>query len=265
MPDDLDAQNAAEQAEKIVAERTKRAYAEYAERDLEPYLALIVAGMLRATNLVKRAIELNDEASDEVLRAVVVLMHAYLEDFLRTLALILLPIAGEDALNDVPLAGLNKTGRAEKFFLGKLVRHREKGVDDLIKESVAEHLERSTFNSVTEVMAFLDGLGLQLPRQDENMRAVLRISVEEESKVPSALEAMMQRRHYIVHRADKAKHGSGLQSIDANDVLDWLRAATYFMTILAKTSFFRQHPVKEFAKRTMEEWKPETEHPEHSE
>ena len=60
----------------------------------------------------------------------------------------LLPIANEDAPNDVPLVG--GSGRSEKFQLGKLARHRGKKIDDVIRESVAAYMERYTFNNVLQ-------------------------------------------------------------------------------------------------------------------
>jgi hypothetical protein len=93
-----------------------------AKTDFEPYVNLIGESLGRCWKLVT-ASEADNEMSHEILRAVVVLNHAYLEDFMRTLALAFLPTANENALDRVPLAGLGQVDRAEKFFLGKLARH----------------------------------------------------------------------------------------------------------------------------------------------
>jgi len=60
---------------------------DYVERDFKPYLDLIAKSMDRALKLVNMAQSGQGEASSDILRAVVVLNHAYLEDFLRTLGL----------------------------------------------------------------------------------------------------------------------------------------------------------------------------------
>jgi hypothetical protein len=232
------------------AEQIATIVAKYVEQDLKPYLDLIVKGMRRALKLVNKAIDPKDETSDDIYRAVVVLNHAYLEDFLRTLALAFLPMSDEEALDDVPLSGLGRGGRAEKFLLGKLAQHRGKSIDDLIRESVSEHLERSTFNNVTEIMSFLESVGLQVPQENEYLNSIL--SIVEPQSVLSQLEAMMQRRHHIVHRADKARNGDGLEPIDPRDVVKWLTATIYFMGNVAHTSFLKQHPSEELAKELRE-------------
>src|SRR5712671_285987 len=63
------------------------------------------------------------------LRASVVLMHATLEDGLRSLLRFRLPRTKE-VFDSVALSGLNESGRPEKFFLGELHRFRGKTVDD---------------------------------------------------------------------------------------------------------------------------------------
>lgn len=228
------------------AEQMAAIVIKYVEKDLKPYLDLIIEGMRRALKLVTKAIDPKDETSDDIYRAVVVLNHAYLEDFLRTLALAFLPMSDEAALDNVPLLGLGKGGRAEKFFLGKLAQHRGKSVDDLIRDSVSEHLERSTFNNATEIMSFLESVGLQVPEDNKDLSSILNLL--EPASVLSQLEAMMQRRHNIVHRADKARTGDGLEPIDPRDVMAWLTATMYFMGNVAHTSFLKQHPSEELAK-----------------
>ena len=179
-----------------------------AERDLKPYLKLMSESFDRTMGLVQEADRMKNELSNEILRAAVVLNHAYLEDFLRTLALTFLPIADEKTLDGIPLAG-GQFDRAEKFSLGKLTRHRGKTVNDLIKESVSAYMERSTFNSVTEIMSFLDSIGLKLAsKKNENSHLVPPF---DPAMLP-VLEKMMRKRHHIVHRADKAKTGEGLQN-----------------------------------------------------
>ncbi len=76
-----------------------------------------------------------------------------------------MPLAAEETLNKIPLVGTS--GRAEKFQLGKLAEHRGKKIDVVIKESVAGYMERSTFNSVTEIITFLESVKVKLPSREE--------------------------------------------------------------------------------------------------
>ena len=180
-----------------------------------------------------------EAAAQDVLRAAVVLIHAYLEDFLRTVAGILLPVAGEATLNSIPLAGLD--GRPEKFPLGKLVRHRDKLVEEVLRMSVMEYLDRSTFNSTDEIAQLLDKLGFQVADHNQQF---------------AAIGAMIQRRHQIVHRADRVKTpGSGkytLQPIEAGEVLAWLRATTAFTLSVTKPLFRKLNPLEEILERALE-------------
>ena len=157
-----------------------------------------------------------DAYFQEMLRASVVLTHAHLEDYLRTLAETLLPEADEDTLNAVPLVGL--PGRAEKFPLGKLVRHKGKTVDDVLRESVREHLANRTFNNRGEIERLLEALGLD---------------ASESQKALYSIQEMIQRRHQIVHRGDKLKPTPSaapvLQPMKLVDATRWLRATFEFM------------------------------------
>jgi hypothetical protein len=206
--------NGQPQDEEFVAELTK-----VIDEGLRPYLGLYQEGMARAETLLGLATACDASSRDEILRAVVVLTHAYLEDFLRTVAQIYLPLAGEKVLDDVPLAGLSKTGRTEKFTLGKLMRHKGKAVDDVIRESISEFLERSTFNSTTEIAALLEQLGFN--------------AADHNQKFPG-ISAMIERRHLVVHRADRAKvddkGNSVLRPISAHEVHLWVNATSAFIT-----------------------------------
>jgi hypothetical protein len=155
------------------------------------------------------------EGGDDLLRAAVVFIHAYLEDFLRTLAAELLPVGDESCLKDIPLAGSDSFGRGEKFVLGQLAQHRGKTVDELLRQSVSDYLSRSNFNSTTEIASLLVRLGFR---------------PEEHNKAFEAIDRMIERRHQIVHRADR-RSDSGkmvLQPIDRNEVVEWLQATVTF-------------------------------------
>jgi hypothetical protein len=155
---------------------------------------------------------------DDVLRAAVVLAHATMEDFLRTLALWLLPSAPESFLDQVPLFGTS--GRSDKFSLGRLAQFRGQSVDALLAMSVEKYLERSNFNSTTEISAFLENLGL-------------RINDADKAKFFPGLAVLMERRHQIVHRADRVDAASDalgvLCPIDRDTVLQWTQNVLGFI------------------------------------
>jgi hypothetical protein len=130
MPSEEGCENEAALGERIMAAM---------EQDLAPYWAHLEESFERTGNMLDAARELEDWPTDvasDILRSTVVLGHAYLEDFLRTIAAAIIPNRGEERLNQIPLIGLANSGRAEKFLLGKLAQHKGKTVDQIIDQSV---------------------------------------------------------------------------------------------------------------------------------
>jgi hypothetical protein len=165
---------------------------------------------------------------DDLLRAAVVFLHASVEELLRGLAISYLPLAGEDALNRIPLAGSPDTLRAEKFLLGKLARHRGKSVDDLIAQSVQEHVARRSFSDVTEIAGLFELLGFTL---DDHLR-----------KIFSDLSALIARRHQIVHRADILLGQRDPTAIDVPTVRGWLEGVQKFFSYVSAMDICRTFP-----------------------
>ena len=172
-------------------------------------------------------------AQTDLLRAAVVFLHATLEDSLRTVAGIYLPSAGTEAIDEVPLAG-SPTFRPQNYRLGRLVEHRGKTVDELIVESIAEHLQRSSYSNTNDIMALLKSL--DLPPSEEVTRTL------------PDLQELMRRRHQIVHQADRVDtKGRGTQraaSIATQAVERWIDAVRDFGTALMAHVIHREHTRK---------------------
>jgi hypothetical protein len=126
--------------------------------------------------------------ASDVLRGATVLLHASLEEVLRSVAAWRFPTLGEAVLNEVPMVGHGESGRPEKFFLGRLANHRTKSVQQLIDESVAAHLSYFNINNTTEIASFMRKVGVE--------------SQPFERYFP-VLSDMIARRHHIVHQADR--------------------------------------------------------------
>jgi hypothetical protein len=122
----------------------------------------------RAQDLINHAMDIGFAASNikdgllamDIIRAAVVFLHASLEEFLRAVGRELLPTGRREALDWVPLLGESPVGDAKKFFLGSLRTHERKTVARLLRESVEAHLARRTFNSSSEINAFLIDCGI---------------------------------------------------------------------------------------------------------
>jgi len=124
--------------------------------------------------------------SADILRAATVMLHATLEDFLRDIARWKLPLANAEALNEIPIA--SSETKVFKFNLGYLTKFRGSSVDDIIKQSVIEYLGQATYNNVSDIKKLFTNIGQDTTKVDP---------------YASDLGNMMERRHHIVHRADK--------------------------------------------------------------
>ena len=158
----------------------------------------------------------SEEVRADLFRTVVVFLHATFEDVLRTVARRRLGDAAPKVLENIPLVGTTKLGRAEKFHLGSLAAHRGKTVDHLIRESVEDYLSRESFGSCADVERILRHMGL----------------VTEPFKCLYAdLDRMMKRRHRIVHEADLPSPED--TSPPPWTIVDYFQLCLWNLTVLA--------------------------------
>jgi hypothetical protein len=157
-----------------------------------------------ATGQGRRTVEDTD-----LLRAGVVLLHASMEDVIRSVLEWKLPSAPPEKLKGTPLVG----SVGEKFTMPDLAAHRGKTVDDVLAESVTASLLRSNYNHPGEVDDALERVGLPKALVDP---------------VRDKLASAMSRRHWIVHRADRNEgKGSGYHAarpLQKRTVETWLGA-----------------------------------------
>lgn len=166
---------------------------------LDQIIGLLNANLVRVENLNSRygPARPGRRTVDEtdILRAALVLLHASMEEFLRSLLIWRAPHQGKDVIDAYPLAGTGKKN-PDKFTLGALHVHREKTVSELNTLSVTEYLEAfQSFNDLGEVKKALKACGIAA-------QAV-------EGHDFGSLPAMIERRHNIVHRADRNNVAQG--------------------------------------------------------
>jgi hypothetical protein len=146
----------------------------------------------------------------DILRAAVVLLHANLEDLLRSLAGWKLPLASPEFLAEIPISG-NKRGT--RIGLQELASFRGQTVDEVITKSISEHLEKVSYNHPGDIKDTLEKIGLD-PKTDKDIAA--------------ELAAMMSRRHWIAHCVDaNPAKGSGhhpVKSLSNLAVSRWIVA-----------------------------------------
>ena len=161
----------------------------------------------------------------DLLRAAVLITHAGLEDLIRSIAAWKLPQAPAESLERIFLPGRGR--EREKFSLVELAEYRGRTVDEVIQMAVNRYLDHSNFNQVNDIIEMLDRLELK---------------VDIPSEIKSQLAAMMSRRHWIAHRADRElteapdpnRQEVG-RAIEPRDVNDWIDATTNLgQLVLAK-------------------------------
>jgi hypothetical protein len=149
--------------------------------------------------------------SEDVLRASIVLMHATLEDLLRGLFKWKIPEKGVEQWNKIPLIGISDRNQPKNFLLGNLQAHRSKTIEELFLLSVDEYLNYTNYNKVPDIDILFKDVGIESKSFDEFY---------------GLLGEMMERRHNIVHRADREHpldaNGSSLARIEYTTVVAYL-------------------------------------------
>jgi hypothetical protein len=152
----------------------------------------------------------NDEGeyNTDILRASVVLLHAALEDCIRSTSYSKLPASAP--------AELYKT--EYKVPLGKIAEYRDKSINELIKDISFDYLERATYNNAKDISKALKSLTIEIGKFDL-----------------SQLDTAIARRHKIVHRADRGDNegeAGRVTPIQAAHVLKWVDEVESFINIV---------------------------------
>ena len=151
----------------------------------------------------------------DILRAALVLLHASMEDFLRYLLISKVNTFSPETLSKYSLPSQQKKG-GSKFSLGELASYRGKSVEELIVLSVTDYLEKYTsFNNLGEVKMALIQCGI-----DKEI-----VNSHDFGNLPG----MIERRHNIVHRADRNENVGGqgnhqVKSIGTKSLINYVEA-----------------------------------------
>lgn len=155
--------------------------------------------------------------SEDVLRAAVVFMHASLEDLLRGIFKWKIPDRGIDQWNKIPLKGHSNRNQPKPFGLGSLFEYRTLTVDEIFRQSIEEYLNYTNYNKVEDIVLLFSEVG------------ILKDSFE---VFFPQLQEMMDRRHQIVHRADREvvlnSPDTELKSIEYTKVISYIENLDHF-------------------------------------
>jgi hypothetical protein len=131
----------------------------------------------------------------DVLRAGLVLLHASMEDYLRSLLVWKIDTFDTETLDRYGFSE-GRPNPPKQIGLGKLARYRGKTVDELISDVIKIHLEEfQSFNNLGEVKKALKQCGM--------------INETIEAHAFNRLPEMIARRHNIVHKADRNDVAAG--------------------------------------------------------
>ncbi|MES9995285.1 hypothetical protein [Desulfovibrio aminophilus] len=131
----------------------------------------------------------------DILRAAIVLLHATLEDLLRSYLIMSIENFSNDTMDSYGFHTEHKRVR-EKINISELLKYKGKTIDEFIIGSIQERIERyETFNDIGDVKNTLEKCGFPNP-------PVGNYNYTNMAK-------MIIRRHQIVHKADKNVVASG--------------------------------------------------------
>lgn len=183
--------------------------------------------------LIYEAIKSVDRGSigaTDILRGAVVFMHASLEELIRSLIIAAHANAPSAEIDKVPLASPKRARQAEKFLLGSLVQYRGLTVDEVIRKSVEAHFQSQTFNNRSDLIRAMDIIGAE--------KKLAR-------KLLTTLDAMLDRRHQIVHRVDRPKSKDDqwirATSLSPRHVSKWSKTVKEFGALLIASAGFNKH------------------------
>lgn len=155
------------------------------------YFSRFLINISRCYNLVgiaEKLVEFEEhDGAKDVLRNVVVLLHATLEDLVRTAAIDrFLDFAPDEAISQIPVF-LNESTFLSKTSLQELKQFGEKPASQIIKDSIRFELEKRSITNVDKLSGMMKTIGIDVSKCNESF---------------SEIAEMMRRRHNIVHRAD---------------------------------------------------------------
>ena len=133
----------------------------------------------------------------DILRAALVLLHASLEDYLRSLLIWKIDTFDKDYLNGGNFS-IGNNNHQNRIYLGDLscFRETDKSIAELITDSVRHHLENNkSFSNLGEVKGALIQSGISKAEVDQHDFG--------------KLFTMIKRRHDIVHKADRNEKDRG--------------------------------------------------------
>lgn len=179
---------------------------------------------------------------EDIMRSSIVLIHSALETALRELISHRLKAkADKETPAKIPLIGMQ---RNEKFHWKELYQYRHKTVAEIINESIDHYVSYISFNSATDIGNHFKDLGIELKYVNPLL---------------SDLDAMIKRRHQIVHEADYIRSSAEktLETLTHITALRWIDNAFTFLWYSVLSILVSKDYVEELNQKLRDTGKPE--------
>lgn len=159
----------------------------------------------------------------DILRAAQVFLHSSFEEYFRNIIIDWLIYKGnEDSLKAVNLPE-DAGERSKKYTLVELRKYGNKTVNELFQLSIQESMSRATFNSYSEIKAWMNKIRLSSDTFNQE----------------SILDKAIHRRHKIVHEADLTQEKTDdakqrLTKIQPSDISQWKKAYVALVEVIER-------------------------------
>lgn len=154
----------------------------------------------------------------DILRSAVVMLHSAFEEYYRgVLEYILTKNCTSEELKGMSFLGTCGKHQ-EKITLSELLQYRKKTVEQIITESIQENLSCTSFNNYQDIVSWSKKIKIDLSKFNEEEK----------------INKLIQRRHKIVHEADKAKNKDkyALDPIHENTVEELINIVRNLVNII---------------------------------
>jgi len=172
----------------------------------------------RFQNIIMIAKDIKDEykgSQDDLYRMFIVFLHATLETLLREILRFIFINNPKYILNDISIISKSSKRYPHKITLSELYEHKDMTVDQLIKLSINQFLDKMSFNSYREII-------------NQLQKAQLKTKIL--TKYQDNIDAMISKRHQIVHRFDRtnSKDEKPIESLNYKVIGQWMYNTAMF-------------------------------------
>ena len=196
--------------------------------EIEQYKLMFDKNIERVQSLIKiyeslkntEAKEQRDSKFTDILRAAVVLLHSSFEEYYRNILIIIVPkTCGKEDMKSMSLPSKQGKHKAN-FDLSDLIEFRGKTVEEVITDSIEAEIRLRSFGNYNSIATWAIKAKIDL----------------EGFKGQDKLNKLIQRRHKIVHEADRANSSEGytLTKIDKSTVEKWTEIVCDLVEIINK-------------------------------